>query len=151
MDALPVTRADVFLDYGAGMGRVLLMVARRQLERVVGVELLAPLAEIARENVRAAKPRLHSPVEVVVADAATYEVPDDVSIVFLFNPFVGTVMASTQAQVEASLRRRSRRLRVLYAHADDQPNLFAQCQWLKLRRRLGVGVFKRMNVAVYEN
>jgi predicted RNA methylase len=149
--ALKVSSEDVFLDYGAGKGRVLLMVARHALRRVIGVELFAPLADVARANVTAAGARLRSPVEVVTADAMTYEVPDDVSVVFLFNPFVGAVMAAVQANLLASLVRRPRAMRVLYAHASDQPNLFADCAWLKAGARVPVGMFQGMNVTVYEH
>jgi SAM-dependent methyltransferase len=149
--ALALTESDVFLDYGSGMGRALLMAARHPARRVVGVEFLAPLAEVARENLAAARPRLRSPVEVIVADAASWEVADDVTVAFLFNPFVGSVMAAAQARLAASLERRPRPLRVLYAHADDQPDLFAGCGWLHLQQRVDVGIFKGMNVALYTN
>ena len=151
IDALPVTREDVFLDYGCGMGRVLLMVARREVKRVMGIELFAQLADIARQNVNAARPRLRSPVEIIVDDATAWEVPDDVTVAFLFNPFVGTVMAAAQRRLADSLARKPRRLRVVYAHADDQPNLFADCPWLRPPQRVGVGPFKGMNVLVYES
>lgn len=151
MAVLPLTPQDVFLDYGSGMGRVLITAARQPAKRVVGVELLAPLAEFARENAALAGPRLHSPIEVVVADASTWEVPDDVTVVFLFNPFVGSVMAAVQARIEASLKRRPRRLRVLYAHPEDQPNLFAGCDWLRLKRRVGAGIFEDLNILLYEH
>jgi len=151
IDAVALTEEDVFLDYGSGMGRVLLLAASHPTRRVLGLELLAPLAEVARENLEAARARLKSPVEVIVADATSWEVADDVTVAFLFNPFVGSVMASAQARLAASLERRPRRFRVLYAHADDQPDLFAGCAWLHLRQRVDVGVFKGMNVALYSN
>jgi hypothetical protein len=151
MATLTLGPEDVFLDYGSGMGRVLLMAGRQKLKRVVGVELLAALAGIARENLSAAKLRLRSPVDLVVADVTAWDVPDDVTVAFLFNPFVGTVMAAAQAHLIASLERRPRRLRVLYAHPDNQPNLFTDCAWLQLRRQQRGGVFSEMNVALYEH
>lgn len=151
VDALDLSGDDVFVDYGAGLGRALLMAARTSLKRVVGVELLQPLADSAAQNVLAAKHRLRSPVEVVVANAAAWDVPDDVNVTYLFNPFVGTVMDAVQQKIRASLARRPRKLRVLYAHADDQPDLFARCDWLQLRRRMGGGIFKALNLKVYAN
>src|ERR1700680_3118745 len=44
------TGQDVFVDYGSGMGRVLLMAARYPFRRVIGVEISAVLNEIARKN-----------------------------------------------------------------------------------------------------
>ena len=148
--ALSLGPTDVFLDLGSGLGRVLMMAARRPLKRVLGVEFMAPLAERSRENLRRCQRRLRSPVEVVIADASKWEVPDDVSVVLLFNPFVGDVMAAVQRNLEASLTRSPRRLQLLYAHANDQPNLFADCAWLRLDRRLEVGAYREMNLLVYE-
>lgn len=147
--ALELSPDDVFVDYGAGLGRALLMAARTRLKRVVGVELLRPLADSAKQNVRTAQHRLRTPVEVVVTDAAAWDVPDDVTVAYLFNPFVGTVMQAVQQKIRASLVRRPRPLRVLYAHADDQPDLFAACDWLRPRRQLGGGVYKGLTLRVY--
>lgn len=97
-------RRDVFLD--AGLGRVVIMAATHPFTRVVGVELLERLSRLARRNLRAARPHLAAPAEVVTLDARQYEVPDDVSIINLFNPFTGEVMADVQRRIEASLRRR---------------------------------------------
>ncbi len=149
MDVLPMSTGDVFLDYGCGMGRVLLMAARRELKRVIGVESLPALARLAQQNVAAAISRLRSPVELVVADASTWAVPDDVTVAFLFNPLVGA--AAAQRALAASLRRKHRHLRILYAHAHDQPNLFKDCPWLRLEKHVGVGVFEGVNVLLYEN
>lgn len=151
LGSLKPTGDDVFLDYGSGLGRVLLMAARHRMKRVVGVELLASLAEAARRNVAAARRRLRAPVEIVTTDAASWEVPTDVSIVFLFNPFVGTVMEAVQKKLHTSLERRRRRLKVIYAHAFDQADLFAPCSWLRHRRHFDVGALQGMNVSLYES
>lgn len=147
--ALALKKDDVFVDYGSGLGRSLLMAAHSELKRVTGVELLAPLAKLASQNVLAAKRRLKTPVEVLAADAMTWEVPDDVTVAYLFNPFIGGVMKAVQEQLRASLVRRPRPMRVLYAHADDQPDLFAPCNWLTLRKQMDGGVYKRLNLKLY--
>ena len=147
--ALALKKDDVFVDYGAGLGRSLLMAAHGELKRVIGVELLAPLAKLARQNVLAAKRRLKTPVEVFAADAMTWEVPDDVTVAYLFNPFIGGVMKAVQEKLRASLARRPRPMRILYAHADDQPDLFAACSWLTLQKQMDGGVYKSLNLKLY--
>lgn len=151
VEAMRLTRDDVFVDYGAGLGRVLLMAARRELKRVVGVELLPPLARSALENLDAARNRLRTPVDVVVSDASTWEVPDDLTAAYLFNPFVGGVMTAVQAKLRASLMRRPRKLRVLYAHADDQRDLFADAGFVSLQRSMSGGVFRNLSLKLYES
>ncbi len=149
LDGLALTPRDVFLDYGAGKGRALLMAARRGPRRVVGVELLEPLAAAAERNARTAARWLRCPVEVHVADATTWAVPDDVTVVYLFNPFFGSVMAGSQARLRESLGRRRRGLRVLYARVKSQPDLFAPCAWLTRTATLDAGVFRDLSLEVY--
>ena len=146
---LNLKKDDVFVDYGAGLGRALLMAARGELKRVIGVELLPSLARIAARNVATAQHRLKTPVEVFATDATTWEVPDDVTVAYLFNPFVGSVMRAVQQKLCASLARKPRSMRILYAHADDQPDLFAPCPWLTLRRELDGGVYKSLHLKLY--
>ena len=53
-------RHDVFLDLGAGKGRMLLAASRYPFRRVIGVELSDRLAAIARSNVAAFRLRARS-------------------------------------------------------------------------------------------
>lgn len=151
MNVLSPGPEDVLLDYGSGLGRVLLLASHRRLKRVIGVEVEPQLATRARANLATAQRRLFSPVELVVADAASWPVPDDVTAVFLFNPFVGKVMQAVQAHLEASLLRRPRPLKVVYCYPRDQPDLFADCTWLRARRRIDAGVYTAINVVLYEH
>src|ERR1700740_2909975 len=77
---------DVFLDVGSGKGRVVLQAARYRFRRVVGVELSAELNAIATANVQARKASLRCrDIEFVTADVAEYAIPDDVTVVYLYN------------------------------------------------------------------
>lgn len=145
-----VPQEEVFLDYGSGMGRVVLRVAMLPFKRVIGVELMPALTDIAKQNLAGAR-SIQSPVEFVTADATRFELPDDVTIVHLFNPFTGQVMAEVQARIRESLQRAPRRLRVVYAHSDDQADLFAGCSWLRATAQIPTGVMWRMKVVVYES
>jgi len=142
-------QGEVFLDYGSGMGRVVLRAAMLPFKRVIGVELMPELTELANQNREGAR-ALVSPLEFITADATQYIVPDDVTIIHLFNPFTGHVMAEVQARVRESLERAPRALRVIYAHSDDQVNLFAGCSWLRETKQIPTGVMWRMKVVVYE-
>ncbi len=140
---------DVFLDYGSGMGRVVLRAAMLPFKRVIGVQLFSELTELAKQNQAGAR-SIRAPIELVTADATQYRVPDDVSIIHLFNPFTGQVMAEVQARIRESFERAPRRLRIVYAYSNDQPNLFEGCRWLRATTRLPTGVMWRMQIIVYE-
>lgn len=45
-----VTDHDVFVDFGSGMGRVVLQAARYPFRKVIGVEISETLHSIARER-----------------------------------------------------------------------------------------------------
>ena len=107
---------DVFIDVGAGKGRVVLEAAAHYgFGRVIGLELSPELASVARSNVSAmAGLRRRGEVEIIVADATQFRLPDDVTVVFLYNPFRGTIFEQFLTCVVASLDRRPRTLRLIY-------------------------------------
>jgi predicted RNA methylase len=110
-----VTPQDVFLDLGSGMGRMVIRAASRySFARVIGVEISEELHRIAQDNLTSTRARLRSPVQLVCADVLDYQIPDDVSVVFLNNPFRGAVFRHTIDALTESLDRAPRRLRVIY-------------------------------------
>lgn len=114
---LSVQPDDVFLELGAGKGRVVLEAAQRPFRRVIGVEIAESLSRQARRNVRQAASRLAcKSVEIVHADAASFTIPDDVTIIYLYNPFEGETFRTAIGNVLASIRRRPRRLRLIYCY-----------------------------------
>lgn len=107
---------DVFLDAGCGKGRVVLQAARLYpFKRVMGFDFSPDLVAIAQANIDKRRRRLRcNDVEIFVADAESWQVPDDVTIVFLYNPFIGDVLRRFVDSVLESYDRRPRRLRLLY-------------------------------------
>jgi Histone methylation protein DOT1 len=113
-----ITSGDVLLDYGSGKGRTVVWAAANYpFRRIIGVELNAQLRTCAEANLARWKGRtLCHEVDLVVADATEYEVPDDVTVIFFGNPFVGVIFEKVIAKVQESLDRRPRKLTVLYYH-----------------------------------
>lgn len=117
---------DVFVDFGCGKGRVIVHAAMYPFRRVIGVEISADLAQIARDNIERARSKLKcQDVHVVTADVLNYEVPDDVTVVFFFDPFHGEIFSAVVNKLLASLRRRSRELTILYMDPEEEKTLLA--------------------------
>jgi SAM-dependent methyltransferase len=117
LPAKEVTPDDVFLDLGAGKGRMLVLAARYPFRRIVGVEVSPALSDVARTNLRRADPMLRCQrVEVVTADAASCTIPDDVTVTHVFNPFTGEVFAAALARLLESITRRPRTIRLIYTN-----------------------------------
>ena len=127
--ALPkgmVSPDDVFLDFGSGKGAVVLQAAQLPFRKVIGVELTPQLHAIARENLARALPTLRcKDVELVNSDALDYRVPDDVTVVYFYNPFYGGVFAKVVDELKASLARRPRTLRIVYMYPAEEAALIA--------------------------
>jgi SAM-dependent methyltransferase len=106
---------DTFVDFGCGKGRVVHQAARRPFRKVIGVEISPALAEVARTSL-AARSRQHRcrDVEIVVADAAHYQVPDDLTIAYFFHPFYGETFDAVMRNIVDSLDRRPRRVSLIY-------------------------------------
>jgi hypothetical protein len=122
-----VAAEDVFLDFGAGMGRAVFQAAKRYaFRRVIGVELVEQFARAARLNVERNLHRLRCrDVEIVSCDVLTYEVPDDVTIAYFNNPFRGDLFAAAVDRLLASVDRRPRRLRIIYRNPVEHDRLLA--------------------------
>ena len=119
-----VTDRDVFIDFGCGKGRILYQAAMYPFRRVIGVEISPELAQIARDNIERSLPNLKCRnVEVVTTDVMNYELPDDVTMVYFFNPFHGKVFAAVLETILASLQRRPRELTIIYLDPSEEQAL----------------------------
>jgi hypothetical protein len=109
-------RDFTFIDLGSGKGRTLLMASDYAFRRIVGVELLHSLHQIAQENLRLYKNEAQKcfTLESICADATAFTLPADPLVIFLFNPFPESGMRQVLANLEQSLRAQPRPVFVLY-------------------------------------
>lgn len=135
-----VTSDDVFVDLGSGKGRVVFQAARLYpFERVIGVELVSQLSEIARGNIDRNRHRLACrDVELITSDALDYDVPDDVTVAYFGNPFVGDIFTAVIGKLLASVDRRPRHLRIVYS-APIEHRFLMQTGRMRVVRRLRGG------------
>lgn len=117
---------DVFVDYGAGKGRVVVLASTYPFKRVIGVELVPELAAIARENVSRAAKRLRCPqIEIVIAEASEYYLPEQTTIIHFYNPFRGKILSEVAHNIKTSLLKFPRPLTILFANPDDFERILA--------------------------
>ena len=114
----PVTSDDVLLDYGSGKGRTVIWAAANyRFRRIIGVELDTRLHDGAQANLARWDGRLLcDEIEFICADATVFEMPDDVTIVYLSNPFTGDVFEKVVCKIQESIARNPRELVILYYH-----------------------------------
>jgi SAM-dependent methyltransferase len=132
--SLPIQPEEfTFVDFGAGKGRALLLAAERPFRRVVGVEFSAQLAEIARHNLeRYIGPLQCSDVDVVVADAVDFELPDGPVVAFFFNPFGESVMRVVAGNLARSVARSPRPVWVILTGAGAHAPVFEEAGFARV-------------------
>jgi SAM-dependent methyltransferase len=131
---------DVFIDVGSGMGRAVFLAARNyRFKRVIGVELSEVLNGVARANIDRNRERLRCPdIELFTTDVLDYEVPDDVTVAFFNNPFVGAVFTVAIDKLLASVDRRSRRVRLIYCNPVEHDQLMTRGRFRPVRKLPGL-------------
>lgn len=123
---------EVFVDFGCGMGKVLAMAARMPFSRVIGVEFCPELSDEARLNLERMRDKLPCPdVQVVTSDAISFEIPEDVSVAFLFNPFEGSILSQVCDNLRRSAERSAKPLRIVYANPRHFEEQVAGADWLR--------------------
>jgi SAM-dependent methyltransferase len=126
---------DVLLDIGSGAGRVISLASQYAFSRVIGVEIDETICALAQRNAHTLRRCIVRP-EVICADAADYTVPDDVTVVFLYNPFGGEVLRSALTRVLESYDRRPRRIRLVYANPREHPLVMSMIRFRESGRLL---------------
>lgn len=130
------TADDVFADIGAGKGRVVVQAARHYgFKRVIGVEISPELSALARRNVERNRARLRcADVTIAVGDALDWEIPDDLTIAYLFNPCTGEVFSRLVDRLAAAVDRRRRPLRLIYVNPVEHERLISRRNVKELER-----------------
>jgi SAM-dependent methyltransferase len=103
---IPYVPRATFIDLGCGKGRALILAHAAGFRDLIGVEISPRLARDARRNLL----KLQVAASILQADVATYLLPDEPVVVFMYNPFG----VSTMQAVLEKLRRHRHRLHLIY-------------------------------------
>jgi hypothetical protein len=144
---------DVFLDYGAGMGRAVVSAATYPFRKIIGVELLPELNTIAEGNIRQACEKLKcKDIQLVQADAETYLPQEDVTVFFLFNPFEGPILSHVFNNILASLSASPRNISLVYLPPTGIRHcMLDDCKWLLRYRQFQSYTHPNQLVLIYKN
>lgn len=123
----PASKAEdvTFVDFGAGMGRAVLLAAEMPFRAVCGVELNPNLARVARNNLRIWRSagRARSVARIFCQDATEFDYPAGSVLVFLFNPFGATVLRRVLQKMAVAFQDRPRQLDLVYVNNEQEREL----------------------------
>jgi SAM-dependent methyltransferase len=114
---LPVSFENfIFLDFGSGKGRTLLVASEFPFRRIIGVEFSPELHSIAKKNIRAYRSATQkcSVIESYCCNATLYPIPSENTVLFLFNPFKGPIVSQILTNLRESLRSHPRQIYLIY-------------------------------------
>jgi SAM-dependent methyltransferase len=105
-----------FVDLGSGKGRTLLMASEHPFRKVIGVELLPELHQIAVENLSryTSESQKCKTLEAICSDAADFPFPVEPLVLYLFNPLPEPGLRRVIARLDRSLSDHPREVYVLY-------------------------------------
>ena len=117
MSALPIQFDKfTFIDLGSGKGRTLLMASEYPFQKIIGVELLPELHQVAQENLRLYQSESQKcfALESVCGNATTFPFPAEPLVLYLFNPLPESGLRQMLANLDRSLAANPRPAYVLY-------------------------------------
>ena len=137
--ALPIDyRRFVFIDFGSGKGRAILLATEFPFKRIVGVEFSEELDRIAQDNIRL----YHSDiakckdVESICMDAVDYPLPDECLVCYFCNPFDAMIMAQVLSNIRKSFLQKPREIFIVY-YNPKEGHLFDEYDCIKRAGTIG--------------
>lgn len=130
-------RQRPFVDLGCGRGRVLVAAGRVGFSRLLGVEYDAKLASACEKNLAIrSKRQAGLGFEVRQQDAADWA-PEEVGLVWMFNPFGAATMRKVARSLAAAAARQRQPICILYCRPTFlDPLLELPSAWLTREARL---------------
>jgi len=122
---------EVFLDFGSGKGRTLIMAAMFPFYKVIGVEVSEQLNAIAEKNIKRVNKRLRCKnIEFVTSEASKYIIPQEVSIIYFFNPFTEDVLSTVFSNIKHSIISVPRKIVIIYKNITHLEKSIGKPKWL---------------------
>jgi SAM-dependent methyltransferase len=136
LDSLQVGPDDVFVDYGAGLGRTLALAAAYPFRRLIGVEIAPALVARAQANLaRALPPARLADVVLWQGSAERFALPEDATVLYFYNPFHGAVLRRTFEEIRRSLHAAPRKLTIAFNNPVHAAHVVPEYPELRLVRR----------------
>lgn len=106
----------VFIDYGSGKGRTLLLASDFPFAEIIGVEFSRELCSIAQNNISLPRGKRQkcNKIRSECVDAADYRLTSEYSLCFFYNPFAEPVLQKVLGNIRAVLRELRGRVVVVY-------------------------------------
>lgn len=126
----------VFIDFGCGKGKALLLASRLPFKQIVGVELWSELLSTAEQNLKSYRGRRKcNTFRLHYMDATEFPIPREPGIYYFFDPFHEKVMRKVLENMRHSLAAWPREAYVIYCEP-ERPDILDNCGFLTLIKQM---------------
>jgi len=128
-----VAHNKTFLDIGCGKGRAMAVAAHYGFKKISGIDISKEFVDETRENLKTVKEKFPDvKFDVILQDAFYYQIPIDLSVIFIFNPFDEIIMSGVVENILISQEKKPRTIWVIYINPLYE-NLFLENGFVKTR------------------
>ncbi len=133
-----------FVDLGCGKGRALLLASEFPFRRIVGVEVLPELLQVAERNARVYRGGAEQHrIQLWCGDARHFTFPPEPLVVFLFDPFPEHILEQVIARLQSSAHSSPRELLLVYQNPISE-HVLANSGWLqRVRGNVQYAVYRK--------
>lgn len=104
-----------FVDYGCGKGRALFVAEQCGFTKLIGVDIAKELIDDANTNKLVYKKKNNqSEFHFLFNDATTFQIPENTSVFYFFNPFGKDIMQKVIQNIKESLKQNPRKIYCIY-------------------------------------
>ena len=112
-------QSDVFLDFGSGKGRILLLASQYNFQNVIGIEFSPELVGIALNNIVNCKGYNNfniDKIKIIEGDVLDYKYNNDETVFYLYNPFSNIIIEQLCDQIMKSIHLKPRKVYIIYVN-----------------------------------
>jgi len=113
----PFSKKDHLIDYGCGLGRVMIIAALYSCKNITGIEINKDIYDNAAKNIKSFQKRfkkLRVRFHLHHIDASDYVIDDDINKFFFYDPFHLKIFIKLIYSIEQSLARNDRTITLFF-------------------------------------
>jgi len=122
---------SVFLDYGSGTGRAIIVAASFPFKKVIGIELSLNMFEISNDNIHRMHYKKAKEIECINVNAKDYILEDDINIIYFYHPFKGDTLKYVIDNIYHSYLRKPRNMFIIFINNQYFDEIIKHFTWIK--------------------
>ena len=127
LNNIDINKNDIFIDFGCGKGRVLLIASQYKFKKIIGIEFSPELVDIARSNVSICKDYNSFNIDIIKiieGDVLDYKYNNNETVFYLYNPFSNIILDRLCEDIVKSYISNPRRILLIYVNSIYRPRKF---------------------------